>query len=376
MSVCYNKNRKKFFICYDMKLPSGAFKTVSIYNKEWTKERGKKYVLSIEKEEIEKDRKKKKIYLHSGENISIGELFELYQAKVSLKNAIQTAQNKYLKLRKYLINDEVRSMSVDNFFTVATIERFKDRVINAGVGIKTQNNCFAIVRELLSFTAKNEYISNDLAIKLSYLIEGISSKSNSPTESEEANSKNNYLTPEEWDRFYDSYDNQYDPYLVLFETTYKCALRIGETLGLKWSDLNLNTHTIYIHRARIPSGQVTTPKTKSSIAPVSVEKNLLNKLVQFKEQCGATDNDYIFFPWGTVSRTTIREKLIKQCQKSGVRVITVHGLRHSCASRMINQGIKPLLVSRHLRHSSMTETLNTYSHLFSYEANDVIDTVF
>ncbi len=59
---------------------------------------------------------------------------------------------------------------------------------------------------------------------------------------------------------------------------------------------------------------------------------------------------------------------------SGVIVIPPHGLRHSCASRMINMGLSPLIVSKHLRHSSVKETLDTYSHIFPSETIGVMYT--
>lgn len=50
-----------------------------------------------------------------------------------------------------------------------------------------------------------------------------------------------------------------------------------------------------------------------------------------------------------------------------------HGLRHSMASRMINQGVNILVVSKHLRHASTQQTLNTYAHLFPNLNKDIID---
>ena len=64
------------------------------------------------------------------------------------------------------------------------------------------------------------------------------------------------------------------------------------------------------------------------------------------------------------SRTTVRRKFTYFQNKAGLPHIKFHGLRHSIASRMINQGINPLFVSKHLRHSNPSITLSTYSHMF------------
>ena len=58
---------------------------------------------------------------------------------------------------------------------------------------------------------------------------------------------------------------------------------------------------------------------------------------------------------------------------AGVHHLTKHGLRHSMASRMINQGVNILVVSKHLRHALTQQTLNTYAHLFPNPNKDIID---
>lgn len=45
------------------------------------------------------------------------------------------------------------------------------------------------------------------------------------------------------------------------------------------------------------------------------------------------------------------------------------------ASRMINRGCNPLIVSKYLRHSSTQQTLDTYSHLFPNITNGIMDKI-
>ena len=51
-------------------------------------------------------------------------------------------------------------------------------------------------------------------------------------------------------------------------------------------------------------------------------------------------------------------------EKSGVKKIRVHDLRHSHASYLINQGVAPLLIKERLGHKDIKITLNTYGHLY------------
>ena len=43
--------------------------------------------------------------------------------------------------------------------------------------------------------------------------------------------------------------------------------------------------------------------------------------------------------------------------------LTLYGLRHSCATLMLAAGVHPKIVSERLGHSSITITLDIYSHV-------------
>ena len=49
--------------------------------------------------------------------------------------------------------------------------------------------------------------------------------------------------------------------------------------------------------------------------------------------------------------------------KAGVKSIRLHDGRHTHASLMLKQGIHPKIVQERLGHSSISVTLDTYSHV-------------
>lgn len=154
------------------------------------------------------------------------------------------------------------------------------------------------------------------------------------------------------------------------------AFRIGEFIPLKWEDFNSNNNTISVTKSLDSKGNLSSTKTKSSNATVTIPKSLTQELLKLKEDLCCTDKDYMFFAHNHTSRTTVRRIMKKHIELAGVPFIKIHGLRHSCASRMINMGISPLIVSKHLRHSSVKETLDTYSHIFPNQTVGIIDSVF
>ena len=50
-------------------------------------------------------------------------------------------------------------------------------------------------------------------------------------------------------------------------------------------------------------------------------------------------------------------------RRAGVRRIRFHDLRHTHATHALQLGIHPKIVSERLGHSSITVTLDTYSHV-------------
>jgi integrase len=49
--------------------------------------------------------------------------------------------------------------------------------------------------------------------------------------------------------------------------------------------------------------------------------------------------------------------------RAGIRVIRFHDARHTHASLMLKQGIHPKIVQERLGHSTISVTLDTYSHV-------------
>jgi integrase len=53
--------------------------------------------------------------------------------------------------------------------------------------------------------------------------------------------------------------------------------------------------------------------------------------------------------------------------------IRIHDLRHTCAALMISEGATPKHIQRHLGHSSITVTMDTYGHLFPEDVEHIAD---
>lgn len=94
-------------------------------------------------------------------------------------------------------------------------------------------------------------------------------------------------------------------------------------------------------------------------------KNKAEEYKDFKEEWFVFGNIYPF------PETTIQKKKNNYCKEANVKQIRIHDFRHSCASLLINQGASIALLSKYLGHGNITITLNTYTHLYKSELDNI-----
>lgn len=50
-------------------------------------------------------------------------------------------------------------------------------------------------------------------------------------------------------------------------------------------------------------------------------------------------------------------------KRAGLPDIRFHNLRHTCATLMLSQGVNPKIAQERLGHATISQTMDTYSHL-------------
>jgi integrase len=160
------------------------------------------------------------------------------------------------------------------------------------------------------------------------------------------------------------------------------GLRIGEALGLKWSDVDLGTGRVQIRRAlqrqRRRGLVFVGPKSKTSRRCIYISGVALAALLEDRQQ---TDGDLVFpnSHGEPQESSSVTGALKVALQAAGLPAIRVHDLRHTCATILLEAGVHPKLVQDLLGHSSVALTLNTYSHVtsgLSGETARMMDRIF
>lgn len=175
------------------------------------------------------------------------------------------------------------------------------------------------------------------------------------------------LTPEQIRALLDATPDQ--KYKTLFLTAIMTGARQGETLGLKWSDVNFDTKQIHIRRT-FNHGRFFSPKTKESVRAIDLAPMAATALAKWKLKSGGKD-DQLIFPNEDGEpmnySNMVQRHFHKALKKAGIARIRWHDLRHGYASLLIQQGENIKYIQSQLGHSSPTVTLNVYSHLMKSE---------
>ncbi len=147
------------------------------------------------------------------------------------------------------------------------------------------------------------------------------------------------------------------------------GLRIGELLGLEWSDINENctilTVNKTVYRNRDENGEwrlcVDGPKTASSHRRIPLPEHIADHLCCLREK---SNSRYVVQNkkgerMSTRSYQYIFERLT---EKAGVRKLNFHAIRHTFATRALENGVDIKTLSEIMGHKDASITLNRYAH--------------
>jgi integrase len=173
-----------------------------------------------------------------------------------------------------------------------------------------------------------------------------------------------FLTSEQIDKLFSAIKD--DPWYSAYFITAHVGCRLGEIVGLKWENVDTKRGTIKIVEAVSREKhddewktESHTPKSKAGNRVIKLDVPALAEFKKMQRGIG-----YIFrWPDGRrVEPLYLSRHFTKLAKRNGFD-ITFHGLRHSFGSTLMANGVHPKIVSKLMGHSSITITLDTYSHI-------------
>ena len=162
---------------------------------------------------------------------------------------------------------------------------------------------------------------------------------------------------------------------VLAATT---GLRRGELLGLCWDCVDIKHGVITVQRQLLVLKDCLTleetTKSKSGRRSITLTDDAIRELKAHKKRQAQEkllmgeayqDNGLVFCKEdGTpLDPREFTKRFQRQLAKAGLPKVRLHDLRHTHASLLLARGVHPKVVQERLGHSSITMTLDLYSHL-------------
>lgn len=161
-------------------------------------------------------------------------------------------------------------------------------------------------------------------------------------------------------------DQQEQMFILLALCT---GARRGELVALRDVDVGYNYIDIHASAYRGENGQtLKQPKSKHGVRRVSVPPkviSMLNKVTSRRDMLNGWITPYVFTQRSCPRQMSVDSPshFFKRIQRlSPVPRITLHGLRHTHASLLIEAGIDVATVSARLGHSKKSVTLDIYTH--------------
>jgi site-specific recombinase XerD len=167
----------------------------------------------------------------------------------------------------------------------------------------------------------------------------------------------------------------------LINTVYYCGMRASEVVNLQWQNVDLqgdpNDPEDYGHIQIANTEDNTTKSGKERVIPI--REPLKPKLDQWHADLDEPEDGYVFpsstglnrfhgMTPGTPSRAF---KKFVRLADDVPNSVTLHGLRHSCATDLLRKGVPINLVQKIMGHSSIDVT-QIYEHL---DQKDLINAV-
>jgi integrase len=169
---------------------------------------------------------------------------------------------------------------------------------------------------------------------------------------------------------------------VLLATT---GCRLGEALGLRWSDVDFEGSIVTICRALQAQRGVgltfVEPKSARSRRTLPLPAETVSVLAEHRrdrdtdrQQAGDQwqETDLVFTTpiGGPRNPRNLTAPFHIALRRAGLPRVRIHDLRHSAATHLLTKGVHPKVVQDLLGHSTIAITLDTYSHVLPPLAKD------
>lgn len=284
-------------------------------------------------------------------NMTFKKLFDAYhESKPNVKP--ETLRKERELFTKYLIPISNKKIEYITPFNLITL---RNNIEAADGSITQKNKAIYLLKSIYKF-GKRIFGINDIASDVEIIKPKVKEKFTYNT-----------LTPEEFQEVI-QYE-KLEVFRLLYEIYFWAGLRRGEALALFKKDL-LRTKELDVYNSINSYQEVGPPKNESSYRRVKIHDDLYNRLLPHAKSKGK----FLLGGETNLAPNTVNRRFSACLYKANISRreiglkeiphVRIHDLRHSHATFLASQNIPITVVSARLGHSSISETMQTYVHLF------------
>ena len=284
--------------------------------------------------------------------------------------------------RNHIKNNEIYNIKLKSLKAI-DVQKYFNKLYQKDVSNSLLSTTNKIIAPCIRYAYNNGYIIKDFSRMYSV-----------PKKSETNDKKVKPFTLEEQKKFLKAIEGH--KYEVLFLVALYTGLREGEILALTWNDIDFIKNTITVSKTVSIVVDITkesrskgyisigTPKTVKGNRVVPLPDFLVKRLkqyklfkkeeslkigIQFKES-----NNLFTTRNGTMLSAVNLQRMFKEILlKAGIENRKFHDLRHTYATRLFELGESAKTVQELLGHSSISMTLDIYTHVLKETKETAIE---
>ena len=280
--------------------------------------------------------------------------WDLFQISLDNNDTSRTTRKKKEAWIKMYFKD-FKDMPIDQIEKPALVE-WRNNLKTEGISTRTMNNGLQYVRAVFTFYSDVYGGINNGNVLKSYRM-----PKNEKREMQ-------VWSIEEFNRFAEYVKNPV--YRAYYTYLFWTGCRRGEAKALCGKDIRGNKVRIYRSMKHEIDG-FTDLKTDSSERTITIDDELKKLLLPLIAEA----NPFVFGGDHSLPTSKIDKVFRQAILDSGVKRIRLHDLRHSHASILLNNGVNIVAVSKRLGHATVSQTLDTYTHLMQETDEKMMETI-
>ena len=283
----------------------------------------------------------------------------LETAKITIKPSTMAVYRRYLisYIEPYFRDMLYKELNSEK------LQAFIEKLMDSGLAPVTVQAVYAFLKAGLKPSGENSVFDVALPKRLKQEVE--------------------YLSIDEQKRLEKAAKTTKAPYDIAIIVALYTGVRVGELCGLTWDDIDFERRTMHIKRTlqRIRNdGEdaqktkiiVTPPKSPSSIRDIPLPGFLL---VLLRERKKTAKGEYVltFESGQRLEPRYIQSHFKKVLRAANVKNVNFHTVRHTFATRALENGFDVKSLSEILGHASATVTLDKYAHVLDEHKRSLME---